>query len=206
MSTFVDNLFYFILMGITLVFASQNENKIKEIQALLPNHIQIKSLAEINCFTDIPETGTTLEENAKIKADFVTQNYKLDCFADDSGLEVDYLNGAPGVYSARYAGEQKNSQDNIDLLLKNLENVTIRNACFKTVITLNHLEKQYFFTGIVNGKITLERKGSQGFGYDPIFIPEGYTKTFAEMTLEEKGKISHRALAIKQLVDFLVKI
>lgn len=190
-------------MTTTLVFASQNKNKIKEIQALLPKKIQINSLSDIGCLIDIPETGTTLEENAKLKADYVKEHYQLDCFADDSGLEVEALNGAPGVYSARYAGDQKNSKDNMDLLLKNLAGKTNRKACFKTVIALNYQGQQFLFTGIVKGQISLEKKGTQGFGYDPIFIPEGYNQTFAEMSLEEKGKISHRALATQQLVDFL---
>lgn len=190
-------------MTTTLIFASQNSNKIKEIQALLPTNIQIKSLADIDCLIDIPETGNTLEENAVLKANYITQHYGLDSFADDSGLEVEALNGEPGVFSARYAGEQKNSLDNMNLLLENLKNKTNRKACFKTVIALNYLGKQYIFTGIINGEITHEKIGNQGFGYDPIFIPEGYAQTFAEMSLEEKGKISHRALATKQLVDFL---
>ena len=150
-------------MTTTLVFASQNSNKIKEIQALLPTNIQIKSLTDIDCFIDIPETGNTLEENAVLKANYITQHYGLDSFADDSGLEVEALNGEPGVFSARYAGEQKNSLDNMNLLLENLKNKTNRKACFKTVIALNYLGKQYIFTGIINGEITHEKIGNQGF-------------------------------------------
>ncbi len=193
-------------MTTTLVFASQNVNKIKEIQALLPSHILIKSLADIDCLVDIPETGNTLEENAVLKANYVTQHYGLNCFADDSGLEVEALHGEPGVFSARYAGEQKNSEDNMNLLLQNLQNISNRTAYFKTVIALNYNGEQYLFNDVINGEITHEKIGTQGFGYDPIFIPEGYSQTFAEMSLEEKGKISHRALATKQLIDFLKKI
>lgn len=186
-----------------LVFASNNKNKIKEIQLLLPQSIQILSLEDIGCLEDIPETADTIEGNAILKANYVTQNYGYNCFADDTGLEVEALNGVPGVYSARYAGEQKDANDNMAKLLANLEGKTNRKANFKTVICLNLDGKQQLFTGIINGKIIEEKIGTNGFGYDPIFIADGYSKTFAELTLEEKSVISHRGLAVKQLVDFL---
>lgn len=188
-----------------LVFASNNQNKIKEIQKLLPTTIQIISLEDIGCTEEIPETAATIEGNAILKADYVTQKYGYDCFADDTGLEVKVLNEEPGVYSARYAGEQKNADDNMNKLLKALENQTNRSAHFKTVIALNINQKQYLFTGIANGKITKEKKGSQGFGYDPIFQPENYHETFAELPMEIKNEISHRGKAVQQLVEFLNK-
>jgi XTP/dITP diphosphohydrolase len=186
-----------------LVFASNNSNKIKEIQALLPTTIQIVSLHDIGCFEDIPETAETIEGNAILKANYVTEKFKLNCFADDSGLEVDALNGAPGVYSARYAGEPKNDDNNTNKLLLNLKDKANKKANFKTVICLNLNGKQHLFTGIVNGHITEEKIGTNGFGYDPIFIADGYSKTFAQLTMEEKSSISHRGLAVKQLVEFL---
>jgi len=186
-----------------LVFASNNPNKIKEIQLLLPDTIQILSLEDIGCLEDIPETATTIEGNAILKADYITQKYGYNCFADDTGLEVDVLNGKPGVYSARYAGEQKEAHDNMDKLLDNLKDKTNRVAQFKTVIALNLNGKQTLFTGIIKGKIIEEKKGTNGFGYDPIFVADGYDKTFAELTLEEKSIISHRGLAVKKLVEFL---
>jgi len=186
-----------------LVFASNNKNKIKEIQALVPSNIQIISLEDIGCFDDIPETADSIEGNAILKANYVTEKFGLNCFADDSGLEVDALNGAPGVYSARYAGEPKNDEKNIDKLLLNLTNKTNRKANFKTVIALNYEGKQFLFTGIINGKIITEKIGTNGFGYDPIFIADNYEKTFAELTLQEKSTISHRGKAVKQLIKFL---
>ncbi len=188
-----------------LVFASNNQNKIKEIQNLVPNSIQIVSLENIGCTEDIPETAPTIEGNAIQKANYITQNYKLNCFADDTGLEVEALLGEPGVYSARYAGNQRNANDNMDKLLANLHNKPNRNAQFKTIICLNLNGTQHLFEGIVKGTITTEKKGNLGFGYDPIFIPLGYDKTFAEMTLEEKSKISHRGLAVEKLIRFLNK-
>ena len=164
---------------------------------------QLLSLEDIGCLEDIPETADTIEGNAILKANYVTQNYGYNCFADDTGLEVEALNGVPGVYSARYAGEQKDANDNMAKLLANLEGKTNRKANFKTVICLNLDGKQQLFTGIINGKIIEEKIGTNGFGYDPIFIADGYSKTFAELTLEEKSVISHRGLAVKQLVDFL---
>jgi XTP/dITP diphosphohydrolase len=186
-----------------LVFASNNKNKIKEIQSILPETIKILSLEEIGCFEDIPETAATIEGNAILKADYVTQKYGYDCFADDTGLEVAALNGEPGVYSARYAGEQRDANDNMDKLLDALLHQSDRRAQFKTVIALNLNGEQHLFTGIAKGNITLHKTGNHGFGYDPIFQPENYTETFAELSSEIKNKISHRAKATQQLIDFL---
>jgi XTP/dITP diphosphohydrolase len=188
-----------------LVFASNNKNKIKEIQLLVPSTIQILSLDDIGCTEDIAETADTIEGNAMLKANYVTEKYGYDCFADDSGLEVQALNGEPGVFSARYAGEPKNDEKNIDKLLGNLVKIENKKANFKTVICLNSKGKQHLFTGIINGKIIEERIGTNGFGYDPIFVADGYQKTFAELTLEEKSNISHRGIAVKELITFLQK-
>ena len=185
-----------------LVFASNNKNKIKEIQQLVPQSIQIVSLQDIGCTEDIPETADTIEGNAILKSNYVTQKYGLNCFADDTGLEVDALHGEPGVYSARYAGEPKNDDNNINKLLLNLKDKTNRKANFKTVICLNINGKQHLFTGIINGKIIEEKIGTNGFGYDPIFVADGYTKTFAELSISEKSTISHRGKAVKQLISF----
>lgn len=189
-----------------LVFASNNKNKIKEIQQLVPASIEIVSLQDIGCTEDIPETATTIEGNAILKANYVTEKYGYNCFADDSGLEVDVLNGEPGVYSARYAGEPKNDVNNMNKLLLNLKDKTNRKANFKTVICLNINGEQHLFTGSINGKIIDEKIGNNGFGYDPIFVADGYNKTFAELTMEEKSSISHRGIAVKQLVDFCMKL
>ena len=186
-----------------LVFATNNKNKILEVQQMLPPTIEIISLESIGCFEEIPETAATIEENAIMKANYVTEKYSCECFADDTGLEVDALNGAPGVFSARYAGEQRNSDDNMNKLLEALADETNRKAQFKTVIALNLKGKQHLFTGIAKGEITLEKTGNQGFGYDPIFKPEGYEATFAQLSLEEKGAISHRGIAMAQLINFL---
>ena len=186
-----------------LVFATNNKNKILEVQQLLPETIEIVSLESIGCFEEIPETATTIEENAIMKANYVTQKYGYNCFADDTGLEVDALNGAPGVFSARYAGEQRSSEDNMDKLLDALSNTTNRKAQFKTIIALNLNGRQHLFIGIARGEITLEKIGNQGFGYDPIFKPEGHTATFAQHSLQEKGLISHRGKATEQLINFL---
>lgn len=186
-----------------LVFASNNPNKIKEIQLLLPKEIAVLSLEDIGCFEDIPETAPTIEGNAIQKANYVTEKYGYSCFADDTGLEVEALNGEPGVFSARYAGEQKNTTDNMDKLLLNLSSQSNRNAQFKTVICLNINNKQFLFEGSIKGKIITEKRGTGGFGYDPIFIPNSYDKTFAEMNIEEKSIISHRGIAVKKLVGFL---
>ena len=186
-----------------LVFASNNKNKIKEIQLLVPPTIQILSLDDIGCTEDIAETADTIEGNAMLKANYVTEKYGYDCFADDSGLEVDALNGEPGVFSARYAGEPKNDENNIDKLLANLKDLENKKANFKTVICLNLKGEQQLFTGIINGQIIEEHIGTNGFGYDPVFVADGYQKTFAELTLEEKSNISHRGIAVKKLIDFL---
>jgi XTP/dITP diphosphohydrolase len=188
-----------------IVFATNNENKIKEIQSMLPESIEIISLESIGCYEEIPETAETIEENAIMKANYVTEKYGHDCFADDTGLEVDSLNGEPGVFSARYAGEQRSSEDNMDKLLLNLESKINRGAQFKTVITLNLKGEQYLFTGIARGEITLEKNGNQGFGYDPIFRPEGYKETFAQLSLETKNRIGHRGKATQELIAFLNK-
>ena len=186
-----------------LVFASNNKNKIQEIKHQMPDDIELLSLEDIGCFEEIPETADTIEGNAILKADYVTKNYGYNCFADDTGLEVDALNGAPGVYSARYAGEQKNADDNMDKLLTELEGKPNRNARFKTVIALNLNSKQHLFTGIVNGIITEEKAGTQGFGYDPVFKPEGLDLTFAQISLREKALLSHRGRAVSKLLNFL---
>ncbi|AJA69834.1 MULTISPECIES: non-canonical purine NTP diphosphatase [Myroides] len=188
-----------------LVFASNNKNKIKEIRNQLPDTIEILSLEDIGCNIDIPETADTIEGNAKLKADFVKRHYGYDCFADDSGLEVDALNGAPGVYSARYAGEQKNDNDNIDKLLEVLQKEDNRKANFKTVICLNLHTETYYFTGIIDGQLLRERQGTEGFGYDPIFVADGMNQSFAEIDINAKNAISHRGKAVRQLVDFLSK-
>jgi XTP/dITP diphosphohydrolase len=186
-----------------LVFASNNKNKIQELQSMLPETITIVSLESIGCFEDIPETADTIEGNAIQKANYVTEKFGYDCFADDTGLEVDALNGEPGVFSARYAGEQRNADDNMNKLLVALLDKNNRKAQFKTVIALNLNGKQHLFTGIAKGEITLEKIGNQGFGYDPIFQPEGFPETFAQLSLEIKNKISHRGKATQQLITFL---
>ncbi len=186
-----------------LVFATHNSNKFKEVNELLPSHIELVSLTDIGCIDEIPETAETLEGNAQLKADYVTEHYNLPCFADDTGLLVDALNGAPGVYSARYAGEQKSSEDNMNKLLAELQHKEIRTARFKTVIALNLEHDKIIFNGIVVGEITIKKQGNRGFGYDPIFRPLGYQKTFAQLSISTKNKISHRGKAIKQLMDYL---
>lgn len=186
-----------------LVFASNNKNKILEIKHQLPPEIELLSLEDIGCHEDIPETADTIEGNAILKADYVTSRYGYNCFADDTGLEVEALNGEPGVYSARYAGEQKSAEDNMDKLLEALQGNANRNARFKTVIALNMNGKQNLFTGIVNGTITTEKAGDKGFGYDPIFKPVGLNTTFAQLSLDEKAQLSHRGRAVTQLIDFL---
>lgn len=188
-----------------LVFATQNRNKVKEIQMLLPKSIKLYCLEEVGFTDDIPETADTIDENAIIKAEFVKTNLGYDCFADDTGLEVEELNGAPGVHSARYAGEGKNDDANIEKLLKEMEGKRDRRARFKTVIALNLNDHQVLFTGICTGHITTERRGTNGFGYDSVFKPEGFDKTFAEMTIEEKAVLSHRSKATKELIDYLCK-
>lgn len=186
-----------------LVFATHNDHKLREVQELLPKSIELLSLKDIGCDHEIPETGHTLAENAKIKADFVTNTYGLDCFSDDTGLLVDALDGRPGVYSARYAGEQKNAEDNMDKLLTELQGETNRKANFKTVIHLNLNGGGHTFEGVVDGMITDKKYGKKGFGYDPIFQPDGYENTFGELSPETKNTISHRGRAIQKLVEFL---
>ena len=188
-----------------IVFATNNPNKIFEIQSMLPPEIEIISLESIGCYEEIPETSNTIEGNAIQKANYILENYGYDCFADDTGLEVEALNNEPGVFSARYAGEQKNANDNMNKLLANLNGKNNRKAQFKTVICLNLNGNQHLFTGIAIGEITKEKIGTGGFGYDPIFQPEGYQQTFAQISLTEKNIISHRGKATKQLLDFLKK-
>ena len=186
-----------------LVFATNNQNKIKEIQGLIPSHITVLSLKDIGCLEDIPETQATIEGNAKQKADYVTKKYGYNCFADDTGLEVGSLNNEPGVFSARYAGEQRDANDNMDLLLENLSDKNNRDAQFKTVVALNLNATKETFTGICKGEITTKKTGEKGFGYDPIFKPKGYDATFAQMELDLKNTIGHRGKAVKLLVAYL---
>jgi len=186
-----------------LVFASNNKHKIKEVQLMVPPSIKILSLDDIGCVEDIPETANTIEGNATLKANFIVKNYGYDCFADDTGLEVDALNGEPGVFSARYAGEHRSAADNMDKLLHKLQNRIDRSAQFKTVIALILGGKQHLFTGIVRGEITMERAGTEGFGYDPIFKADGHSATFAQLSAEEKAAISHRGRAVRQLIAYL---
>jgi len=187
------------------VFATNNAHKLEEVSTILGSKIELLSMKDINCNVDIPETTDTLEGNALIKAKYIFNNYHLDCFADDTGLEVEALNGAPGVYSARYAGDAHNSEANMQKLLSDLEGIENRKAQFRTVFALIIDGKDHLFEGIVKGVITKNRRGTSGFGYDPIFIPEGYTQTYAEMGNELKNKISHRALATNKLCNFLSK-
>lgn len=186
-----------------LVFATNNQYKLKELQAILGDHFELLSLKDIGCFDEIPEDYPTLEGNARQKAFYIHEKYDYPCFADDTGLEIDALNGEPGVYSARYAGEAKDSQANMNKVLENLQTEDNRKARFRTVISLvlDNEEKQ--FEGIVEGEITREKRGDSGFGYDPIFLPDGYVKTFAEMDLSAKNEISHRARAVQKLVEYL---
>ena len=186
-----------------LVFATNNLNKLKEVQEILSDSIEILSLKDIGCFEDVEETEATLEGNAKLKANHITEKYGYDCFADDTGLEVDVLNGEPGVYSARYGGEHGNSEKNMSKLLNELDDKTDRKAQFRTAIVLNLDHQQYVFEGICKGEILREKSGNGGFGYDPIFKPSGFLTSFAEMNSEEKNKISHRGIAIQKLVQFL---
>ncbi len=186
-----------------LVFATNNHNKLKEVQALIPSHITLLNLKDIGCFEDVPETQLTIKGNAIQKAEYIKEHYGFDCFADDTGLEVDALNGEPGVFSARYAGEQRDANANMNKLLMELDGNPNRNAQFKTVIVLHLNNKLHTFTGICEGEITTTKKGDSGFGYDPIFMPDGFIKTFAEMELLLKNKIGHRGKATQLLVQFL---
>jgi len=185
-----------------LIFATNNQHKLDEVQALTGNHIQLKSLNDIACFDDIPETGDTFEDNASQKSHYIFNRYKLDCFGDDSGLEVDALNGEPGVYSARYGGT-RDTEANLQLVLDKLADTENRKARFRTVISLIIDGQEHFFEGVAEGEITREKAGVKGFGYDPIFKPAGFEVTFAEMTSEQKNAISHRAKAMQQLITFL---
>ena len=186
-----------------LVFATNNKHKLEEVKGLLSKDIEVLTLNEINCHEDIEETAETLEGNAKLKSDHVKIRYGFDCFADDTGLEVEALNGAPGVYSARYAGEEATFEDNVQKILGAMKGVENRKARFRTVISLYLNNKQLFFEGICDGFIEEAVSGTKGFGYDPVFRPKGADKTFAEMDLNEKGLISHRGLAVKKLVAYL---
>ncbi|TLX77159.1 non-canonical purine NTP diphosphatase [Labilibacter sediminis] len=189
-----------------LVFATNNLNKLEEIKKILDKSIILKSLSDINCHEEIPETGNTLEINAFQKSKYIFDKYKLNCFADDTGLEIDALNGEPGVYSARYAGEEKDASKNMKKVLKKLNGIDNRKARFRTVISLILDGKEFQFEGIVNGKIELKASGVKGFGYDPIFTPDGFNQTFAEMDLATKNKISHRGKAVQKLVEFINKL
>ena len=186
-----------------LVFATNNLHKLKEVQEMLSNSIEVLSLKDIGCFEDIEETEITLEGNAKLKADYITKKYGFDCFADDTGLEVQALDGEPGVYSARYAGEHGNAEKNMEKLLVELQNKSNRKAKFRTIIALNLTNRQYLFEGICEGEILNKKTGVKGFGYDPIFKPSNALCSFAKMNSEEKNIISHRGIAIQKLVKFL---
>jgi len=188
-----------------LVFATNNLNKLKEVQTLIPQHITLLSLAAIDCLEDIPETQNTIEGNAIQKANYIKEHYGFDCFADDTGLEVEALHGAPGIYSARYAGKQRNANDNTNKVLTELNSQANRKAQFKTVIALHINGKLETFTGICKGEITKTKHGDGGFGYDPVFKPLGHSQTFAEMDLRLKNTIGHRGKAMRQLISFLLK-
>lgn len=190
-----------------LVFATNNAHKLEEVAAILKDKVDLLNLNDINCHTDIPETADTLEGNALLKSSYIYQNYALNCFGDDTGLEVEALNGAPGVYSARYAeGEGHDAEANMRKLLHNMEGEENRKAQFRTAISLILDGKEYLFEGTVKGEIIQEKRGTTGFGYDPVFVPEGYEQTFAEMGIEIKNEISHRALAVNKLCEFLKSI
>lgn len=186
-----------------LVFATNNKHKVEEIEAKLGGQVDILTLSDIGCTDEIPEEQETIEGNASQKSHYLYNKYGQDCFSDDTGLEVEALDGRPGVYSARYAGEQKNPEDNINKLLKEMDGITNRKARFRTVISLIIAGKEHLFEGIVEGKILTERHGNGGFGYDPVFMPDGYDKSFAELSMEEKNKISHRGRAVSKLFDFI---
>ncbi len=189
-----------------LIFATNNTHKIEEVADAVGNQFKILSLHEINCYDEIIETGTTFKENASLKTHFIFDKYGLDCFGDDSGLEIEALNGEPGVFSARYAGKHGDHEANMQRVLKQLEGIFNRKAQFKTVISLIWQGREFWFQGIISGTIRTEASGNQGFGYDPIFQPHGYEVTFAEMSTSEKNKISHRSKAVAQLIDFLKQL
>ena len=186
-----------------IVFATNNPNKLKEIQSLIPKEIEIISLKEIGCTEEIPETGDTLEANAFQKAHYIKDNFNYDCFADDTGLEIDELNGDPGVYSARYAGPERNANANMNKVLNELKGKKNRKAKFRTAIALTLNNEKHLFEGEINGYISDVKQGNEGFGYDPIFIPENDIRSFAQMSMQEKGAISHRGRAVKKLVTYL---
>ncbi|MDB5121571.1 MAG: non-canonical purine pyrophosphatase, rdgB/HAM1 family [Sphingobacteriales bacterium] len=186
----------------TLIFATNNQHKLEEVQAIIGSDFLLKSLNDIGCSDDIPETGDTFEENASQKSHFIYERYTLDCFADDSGLEIECLNNEPGVYSARYSGS-RDTEGNMHLVLEKLKNQTNRKARFRTVISLILNGKEHLFEGFVHGTITTQQSGNKGFGYDPIFQPDGYNITFADMSADEKNKISHRGRAMQNLLKFL---
>lgn len=186
-----------------LIFATHNKNKLNEVKSLIPSHINLLSLHDVNITEDIEETALTIEGNASLKSQAIYRIYGINSFSDDSGLLVTVLNGEPGVHSARYAGNHKNDEDNIQKLLAELNGKENRNAHFKTVMSLILDGREYLFEGKIYGSITDEKRGNNGFGYDPIFVPDGYSKTFAEMTKEEKAAISHRGIALKKLIEFL---
>lgn len=187
-----------------LVFATNNAHKLEEVAAILADKVELLSLNDIDCHTDIPETADTLEGNALLKSSYIYKNYGLDCFGDDTGLEVEALNGAPGVYSARYATDEgHDAQANMLKLLREMEGKENRKAQFRTVISLILDDKEYLFEGVIKGEIIREKRGDSGFGYDPVFVPEGYEQTFAELGNDTKNQISHRALAVQKLYTFL---
>ena len=186
-----------------IVFATNNPNKLAEIRQLMPEGIEILSLKDINCLEELPETSDTLEDNSAQKAFYVFDNYRHNCFADDTGLEIDTLDGRPGVYSARYAGSECKAEDNIQMVLNEMEADDNRDASFRTIISLVIDGKEFQFEGVVEGQIIPEKWGEKGFGYDPIFLADGQEKSFALMSMEEKGSISHRGIAVKKLIQFL---
>ena len=188
-----------------IVFATNNKHKLEEVRNIIGKYLEVLSLSDIGCYEDIPETGATFEENAIQKALYIKQKYGYDCFADDSGLEVTALNNAPGVFSARYAGEPSNSQRNIEKLMCEMQDKKERSARFRTCIALLYDGMEHIFEGCIEGNIIDTLRGNNGFGYDPLFIPAGYDITFAEMSSDEKNKISHRALATKKLVEYLLR-
>lgn len=197
------SLFYTYYDIMKIIFATHNPNKLREIQEMIGNSYQVLGLNDIDCHEEIPETAETLEGNALIKSSYVYDHFNMNCFSDDTGLEVASLDGAPGVYSARYAGEACKAEDNMQKLLEELQDVENRDAQFRTVISLIIDGKKYFFEGVVKGEITTQKSGQDGFGYDPIFQPKGFNKTFSEMSSTEKNEISHRGIAVRKLIDFL---
>ena len=189
-----------------LVFATNNKHKISEVKKLLPDSVEVLTLSDIGCTDELPETGNTLEKNAMQKARYIYDKYGMDCFADDSGLETEALGGRPGVYSARYAGRGATDAENVKKLLAELQGENNRKARFRTVIALMIGESSRYFEGEIKGTITLSEKGTNGFGYDPVFVPDGYEQTFAEMSAEEKNRISHRATAVRNFTDYLNEV